>query len=45
MNQNKIYAYSLDVFLAVVNEFLEVIIWFLELKLFNEKDKILFDDF
>ena len=39
----KIHAYSLDA--ARSNKYLEVIIRCLELKLFNEKDEVLFDDF
>ena len=42
MNQKKIHAYSL--YVALSNKYLEVIIKYLELKLYNEKDEVLFDD-
>ena len=40
MNQKKIHAYSLDVILS--NKYLQVIVRCLELKLFNDKDEVLF---
>ena len=42
MNRKKIHAYSLDVVLS--NKYWEVIIRCLELKLYNDKDEVLFDD-
>ena len=43
MNQKKLHANRLDVVLS--NKYLEVIVRCLELKLFNEKDEVLFDVF
>ena len=43
MNQKKIHAYSLDA--ALSNKYFEVIIRCIELKLFNEKDEVLFNFF